>query len=246
MLELSDRVADFTGDPGGETVSEPRKAEVDLAARDRRPPSGLRVAVLAPAPSVRRGGTRLMRRSQARRWRAQQQQLGAAQADGVGLGPHQIVAGLEVLARPVPVATVSANRSRPTVPGLPGAALSTCSGVRPAAAARRCGQRPQHLSMTGLSQVIAGDAPARPGTTASRSARSRFSSRRSSRLARSSSRAIARSSPASSPCGTRARKLDEPVQGEQTGRSGRPRRRPSCVAGPRRLATRSGLTGSTV
>src|SRR6188472_4326069 len=35
--EIGD-VADLTGHPGGETITETGKAQVDLAARDRRPP----------------------------------------------------------------------------------------------------------------------------------------------------------------------------------------------------------------
>src|SRR5665811_2028329 len=83
------------------------------------------------------------------------------------------------------------------------------------------------------------------GKVASRSARSRLSSRRASRWARTSSRAIARSSPAGAPWGTRARRS---VNRSSASRHAMRASSASSFffAGPRRRAIRSGLTGSTV
>src|SRR5690606_2088769 len=94
-VELSDRVADFTGDPGGESISEPWKAEVDLAARHRRPPlvSWLFGPSSAPVTEQQFAHASLPVAALL----AQQQQLGAGQADGVGLGADQVVLGLEVV-----------------------------------------------------------------------------------------------------------------------------------------------------
>jgi hypothetical protein len=89
-------VADLAGDPGGEAVSEPWEAEVDLAARERLPRlvlpglAGLAVSrgthqqlAHAPLPRPPLG--------------VDGQQLGGGQADGVGLGPHQPGAWGEVV-----------------------------------------------------------------------------------------------------------------------------------------------------
>src|SRR6266508_5636494 len=94
--ELLRMIADLTGHPGGETVTEARKAQVDLAARERLPHVFLS-GLLVPSSS----------------WLAEQElahsllprpplcpdgeELGDPQADGVCFGPHQVAPGGEVL-----------------------------------------------------------------------------------------------------------------------------------------------------
>jgi hypothetical protein len=201
-LELFGMVADLTGDPGRETVTQARKAEVDLAAQQRRAPvtfglgwqdaaaaSGCAQQQLthAPLPGSTLG--------------ADEQQLRDRELDGVDLGLGKCRAGGEVLAaqrlldtvgEPVGVAAVGA------------AAKATGSWREVAASAVAVGQRCSIRRKVGA--PMSGPAIwTAAGKTASRSARSRFSRRRSSWQARSSSRPNKRSSAASSPWGISGR-----------------------------------------
>ena len=101
-------VADLTGDPGREAVTQARKAEVDLAAQHRLAPvavgldwqdaaaaSGCAQQQLphAPLPGSALG--------------TDEQQLGDRELDGVDLGLGEPLAGGEVLAAQRPADTVS-------------------------------------------------------------------------------------------------------------------------------------------
>jgi Phage integrase family len=94
--ELLGMVADLAGDPGGEAVTEPWEAEVDLAARERLPRvvlPWLAGAAVARGAHQQLGHALFPDASLA----ADGQQLGGGQPDGVGLGPDQPGAGGEVV-----------------------------------------------------------------------------------------------------------------------------------------------------
>ena len=93
-IELLDVLTDFPGHPGGETVTQAREAQVDLAAGERLP----RLVVLlvrGPAGSGRAEQQVAHPLLPDPALRADCQQWGGGQPDGVGLGPHEIVTGSE-------------------------------------------------------------------------------------------------------------------------------------------------------
>src|SRR5215207_6482934 len=168
--ELLGMVADLAGHPGGKAVTEARKAQVDLAARDRAPRLFL---------------TRLL--GSPRAWGAKQQlahaplpppplrpdrqQLGGGQPDGVGLGPHQVVPGVKWSPARAAV-TLSARRS-----GQPcrlARAKATSSWREVAASRARVGHCCSSFSMVGPPRSSPAMARA-AGKVDSRSWRSRLS-----------------------------------------------------------------------
>jgi hypothetical protein len=86
--ELIPVLADLAGDPGGETITQARHAQVDLAARERLP----RVGVLDGVVAAGAGGAEQQFAHAAfpgAPLGVQQQQLGGGQADGPGFGAGQ-------------------------------------------------------------------------------------------------------------------------------------------------------------
>ncbi len=94
-VEVGD-VADLAGHPGGETITEARKAQVDLAARDRRPPLavlGLLGSSLAGCAEEQLAHAALPDPALG----AEGEELAGCETDRVGLGSHQPVACHEVV-----------------------------------------------------------------------------------------------------------------------------------------------------
>jgi len=97
-LERFGVIADLTGDPGGETVTEAGKGQVDLAARERLPHVGVLHGLVASgvwaaqeqlAHALLPDSTLV----------AEEQELRGSQCDGGGLRPHEVVPCAEVLDR---------------------------------------------------------------------------------------------------------------------------------------------------
>jgi hypothetical protein len=88
-------VADLACDPGGEAITKARKAQVDLAVRER-----LASLVGSRWTTAAAGSTQQQRTHPPLPdppLRADQQQLGRGQSDGVGLGAYQLLARGEVV-----------------------------------------------------------------------------------------------------------------------------------------------------
>jgi hypothetical protein len=94
VVELADVFADLARDPGGEQIPEPGHAPVDLTARERLPRVGILHGVLAAAapPAQQQLGHPGL---PAAAGLVQCQQLPGSQPDTGGLGPHQVVAGVQ-------------------------------------------------------------------------------------------------------------------------------------------------------
>jgi hypothetical protein len=84
--ELLDVLADLTGDPGGETATEARKAQVDLAARKRLPRLVLR-SLLAGVGAEQELAHPFLPGAPLR---GGEQQLAGGEPDGADFGPDQV------------------------------------------------------------------------------------------------------------------------------------------------------------
>ena len=239
VIELVDVFTDLARDPGGEQIPKPGHAQVDLTARERLPRVGVlhRVVPAGAGPAQQQlghPGCQPRRAScRASSWTAASR-IPAALADEVVPGRQRGCGqrGHHAVGEPVgPAVPAGAGELDQLLAG--GAGQLGLGG--PAL------QQPQHRRRP---QVLAGEVSA-AGIGGCRSARSRLSSRRWSRAARSSSRPIARSSPPSSPCGIRV--LSAACRSSASRQQIRASSASSFFrAGPRRRATRSGLTGTTV
>jgi class 3 adenylate cyclase len=156
-LEAFGMVADLTGDPGGETITEAGKAQVDLAARERLPQVFLR----GPFRSSLSGCSQEDRAHPSfpgSALSADGEELGCGQADGVGLGPHEVVPGNEVVGGQSLVDLVG-ETVRPAMFGCPSEGLQLLVGG--AGQGRRGGPAFQQPQERRAAQVVAGDAQGR-------------------------------------------------------------------------------------
>src|SRR6266540_4820485 len=151
--ELLGMVADLAGDPGGEAVTKPWEAEVDLAARDRLP--RLVLLWLAGAAVSGRAQQQLAHTPlPGPPLGADGQQLDGGQADGVGLGADQVVAWGEVVAGQR-LGDLVGQAFGPAVVAGPGEGPQLGSGgVRERLVGWPALQQPQHGRGA---QVVAGD-----------------------------------------------------------------------------------------